>query len=244
MITLLQLVRNCVTTELWAKSGLYIYSLFSESSFKRNRIPLESMQSEENNPNPTPMTAENSSDKIPTMVDRNKKLCVKRRKKERAMLSKLAPDVMARCNQFLHMIRDPDPSKEWKKPLIAYDCTKPVTYLSAWINNDAWQLREAHPRTLPVAVTDASGEANVRKYIVYDDDMPLGEFVDLIRFIIGLNRERPLFVYFKNTEPPMPVPSCLQSMTKIRMRMDFFTLLIMQIYDRRLKINCSFLSRS
>ncbi|XP_068323450.1 uncharacterized protein [Pyrus communis] len=73
---------------------------------------------------------------------------------------------------------------------------------------DAWKVRERGPDHIPVWVgKDASSDIadiDMKKYNVHRD-MPLREFVDFIR--LRIQHESPwkksLFVYFKNTEPPI-----------------------------------------
>lgn len=97
---------------------------------------------------------------------------------------------------------------------LGYTVTRPVTDLEARKRNgykgcppnlDAWYWRERRPSCIPLAVEkDARSdlpEIGSKKFIVYGD-MPLGEFVDYIRFTIGVSREKPIYVFFKNTEPP------------------------------------------
>lgn len=97
---------------------------------------------------------------------------------------------------------------------LGYTGTRPITDLEAWKRNgyksfppnlDAWYWRERRPSCIPLAVEkDARSdlpEIDSKKFIVYGD-MPLGEFVDYIRYTIGVSREKPIYVFFKNTEPP------------------------------------------
>ncbi|KAB2600993.1 hypothetical protein D8674_001998 [Pyrus ussuriensis x Pyrus communis] len=73
---------------------------------------------------------------------------------------------------------------------------------------DAWKVRERGPDHIPVWVgKDASSDIpdiDMKKYNVHRD-MPLREFVDFIW--LRIQHESPwkksLFVYFKNTEPPI-----------------------------------------
>lgn len=70
---------------------------------------------------------------------------------------------------------------------------------------NARYLRETHPNRIPVIVKkDASSDIpdmDRKTFLVYGD-MPIREFVDFIRVTIRLSRKRPIFLFFKNTEPP------------------------------------------
>ncbi|CAN6723645.1 unnamed protein product [Malus baccata var. baccata] len=70
----------------------------------------------------------------------------------------------------------------------------------------AGELRERRPDYVPVTVEkDARSNGipgiSMKKYHVHGE-MPVGEFVYFIRHQIALPMSKPLFVFFKNTEPP------------------------------------------
>ncbi|CAB4305983.1 unnamed protein product [Prunus armeniaca] len=70
---------------------------------------------------------------------------------------------------------------------------------------EAGQLRKKCPNHIPVTVEKDTRsdipDIDTKKY-QFHVDTPLGEFVYAIRLIIGLSKKKPIFVFFKNTEPP------------------------------------------
>ncbi|TQD75592.1 hypothetical protein C1H46_038889 [Malus baccata] len=95
-------------------------------------------------------------------------------------------------------------------------CWTPGTIMHAGITRglytpvflNAWELRAREPDHIPVSVEkDASSDIpdiDMTKYNVHRD-MPLKEFVDFIRLRIqhDFPWKKSMFVYFKNTEPPI-----------------------------------------
>ncbi|TQD75593.1 hypothetical protein C1H46_038890 [Malus baccata] len=85
-------------------------------------------------------------------------------------------------------------------------------YTPVFLN--AWELRAREPDHIPVSVgKDASSDIpdiDMTKYNVHRD-MPLKEFVDFIRLRIqhDFPWKKSMFVYFKNTEPPIGEHSCI-----------------------------------
>ncbi|KAM1766315.1 hypothetical protein TB1_005242 [Malus domestica] len=82
----------------------------------------------------------------------------------------------------------------------------PGTYTPVFLN--AWELRAREPDHITVSVEkDVSSDIpdiDMTKYNVHCD-MPLKEFVDFIRLRIqhDFPWKKSMFVYFKNTEPPI-----------------------------------------
>ncbi|KAH0969896.1 hypothetical protein GBA52_022052 [Prunus armeniaca] len=75
--------------------------------------------------------------------------------------------------------------------------TRPIRVLDPWnmrdYDNDKVTLEKDTRSDIP--------DIDTKKYHVHVDT-PLGEFVYAIRLIIGLSQKKPIFVFFKNTEPP------------------------------------------
>ncbi|BFG38408.1 hypothetical protein CerSpe_246820 [Prunus speciosa] len=175
----------------------------AESSFK-NEYHQGMTQTEENNPHRTLMIVENGATIDIPDIGKNK---LKITKKGRKILAYVCTWPITYLDPF-----------DFNSLILALKTDIPGSPRRRIIRNqmnghkdhspclDARYLRETHPNRIPVILKkDASSDIpdmDGEKFLVYGD-MPIREFVDFIHITIRLSRKKkPIFVFFKNTEPP------------------------------------------
>ncbi|KAH0986048.1 hypothetical protein GBA52_013225 [Prunus armeniaca] len=140
--------------------------------------PLERTQAEENNPDPIPMIVENTaaSSDIPGIEEQ-----------------KFVANTFAEIERPEIFGMSKRTTRDFVKRFKDRTCL------------EAGELREKRPNYVPVTVEkDARSDIpdiDMKKFHVHGE-MPLGKFVDFIRLQIELSIKKPIFVFFKNTEPP------------------------------------------
>ncbi|CAB4306226.1 unnamed protein product [Prunus armeniaca] len=176
----------------------------AESSLKNECCQdiLERMQTEENNSDPAPMVVKNAAaaDSLRVIPDINK---MKKKKKKRKPTIEISP-VRARLLDYWNMRRVGKHAKAASSEIPGSDERKDLR-ANTEKHIDPWLLRETNPDWVPVAVEkDARSdiaEIDVKKYLVPKDAL-LGDFIAYVRMWIFLKKKKPIFVFFKNTEPP------------------------------------------
>ncbi|XP_048431644.1 uncharacterized protein LOC125473200 isoform X1 [Pyrus x bretschneideri] len=181
-----------------------------ESSYKQENH-LESMQAEQNNPDPIPMIVEKAAEKSDMPDIQEKRLAEKRRK--RAYV-----DIMR--NAFVYL--EPWNLRSYKMALSSTPSMSENTrkfYLERYKQlygnlseeqrtcMDARQLREKRADYIPVSVEkDPRADSDVPDIDVKKYHVPrqktLGEFVDLIQMDIAVSKTFHVRVFCKNTELP------------------------------------------
>ncbi|KAL6272419.1 hypothetical protein ACE6H2_023111 [Prunus campanulata] len=175
--------------------------------FCQLQISPDRSKAEENNQDPIPIVENSARSDIPDIEEKNS---LEKRRKNSFYVSTRPIRTLDPWNR-----RNANAVMEKAAILIASTNT-PARYKETWRNIlnkykqriilDAGQLRENHPNCIPVTVEkDARSDIpdiDTKKFLVYGD-MSLREFVFFIHSMAWVSTEKPIFIYFRNTKPPI-----------------------------------------